>query len=101
MDAKQVYLNELFILLCESYKYVKNECTIPREKENIIQGFMMAGRCFQISTEEMEATIDKANMKVFGMDYKTRKKLYKKTDVSREKYFELPTFIRNKNKTKM
>lgn len=96
MGKNQKYLNELFQLLCESYLHLKNKNIVPKEKEHLIQGFMMAGRCFQISIEEMETVIDKANMRIFGMDYKTRKDLYNRSNSKSSKIFDIPTYIRNK-----
>lgn len=96
MERNQKYLNELFQLLCEAYLHLKNKKIISKEKEHLIQGFMMAGRCFQVSIEEMETVIDEANIKVFGIDYKTRKDLYNRSAGKNKKVYDIPTFIRKK-----
>jgi hypothetical protein len=99
MENNQKYLNELFQLLCETYLYLKNNDPVPTEKEPFLNGFMTAGRCLQVSTEEMETVIDEANMKIFGMDYKTRAEIYGRTKENSNKVFDIPTFIRKKKRT--
>ena len=51
-----------------------------------------------VSIEEMEYVIEEANMKIFDMDFKARKKLYENMSNGCEIDYEIPTHLRKKKR---
>lgn len=96
-DKKEKYLDHLKKVLRESYLILKRTKKFPQDKALFLEGYMTAGRMFDVNSEEMQTVINETNIEVFGMDLETRRKKYKKENaisVDDTRYYDIPTWIR-------
>ncbi len=93
-EMKQEYLDNLRLLLNQTYLHLKEHGVMSQEGKAYIEGYVTAGVSMTVAThKEIAVVMEEENNKVFGSGDKPAKESLRASVVSNkeETYLEVPT----------
>lgn len=105
-DGKQAFMDMFKEKLLGVYKKIADHGDAPAYEKGVVQGVMITGRAINIVTkEELQNVIDQERLRVFGtIERSVARKPERSSSLpemmfNQESLLDIPTFLRNKNKT--